>query len=210
MSFHFDHHGVVSAPAIKSLFPRECLRNGVFTNGDFLPTYAHDAEAVERTEHAFDRAMSAIAGLVDAGGSAAAQAVRAGFADSGGTPSQHGPPAGSLDLIAEQGRSLRVEGWMLAPTAANVIELVSEEGGTVRAERIVRPDLRTAFPDVEGAEKGGFSAMLPARTFERDGDFSFTLRARIGDAEVFSCKVLRPSRGPGGSGIRFADGVLYL
>ena len=93
----------------------------------------------------------------------------------------------------------------------DAIELASDTGEVVVASPVDRPDLATAFPQVEGAEGAGFSATLPARTFAREGNYEFTLRARKGNDVVFSSRVVRnPGRRSTSDGPRFDDQVLHL
>jgi radical SAM protein with 4Fe4S-binding SPASM domain len=210
MTFYFDDHGVVASAAIKAVFLRECARNEVFTNGNFMPTYAHDGEAVDRTERAFERAITAVASLVENSQRTVTEAIAAGF--SAARPVAEGLPGGFLEVLREGKMGLAVEGWMLLENGGpDAIELVSDTGEVVVAAAVDRPDLANAFPQVEGAQGAGFSATLPASTFAREGNYEFTLRAREGNDVVFSGRVVRnPGRRSPIDGPRFDGQVLYL
>ena len=53
--------GSLSSIELETLFIQECLRNGVFTNGLFLPSAAHDDEAVSFTIATFHVAVERVA-----------------------------------------------------------------------------------------------------------------------------------------------------
>jgi hypothetical protein len=60
-SLSFAPSGRLTPIGLQSLFVQECLKRGVLTNGNFLPSYAHDEAAVDPTRAAFARAIEAVA-----------------------------------------------------------------------------------------------------------------------------------------------------
>ena len=188
MFFFFEDHHLVSGRAMRAAFLRECALNGVFTNGNFLPTYAHDDDAVERTAVAFDAAIGALRRLVRSADATVARAVRAGLGDPPRT-NGHGPSLGHLDVVREGRDGVTVEGWLLAAGATvDSVELASQGGPPVRARVLERPDIAARFPEVDGAARAGFAATVSGPS---DGRFDLMLSARRGDAVVFSCRIVR-------------------
>lgn len=62
----FDSVGSLTGHGLKTLFVQECTRHGVLTNGNFLPSFAHDDDAVETTGRVFDKAIRTLALAVEA------------------------------------------------------------------------------------------------------------------------------------------------
>jgi len=189
MSFAFGDDAAVPPERLETVFLRECARNGVLTNGNILPSFAHDQEAIDRTMSAFDEALEATVELLRAGRAAMLEAIRSGVADEDG-------PGGYLDAAREEGGRLLVRGWLLPKNRApDAVEFVSSDGRQLLADPVKRPDVAQAFPSADGAEDCGFAAALPAEMFARGDDYDFTLRAREGDEVVFACRILRPQDG---------------
>jgi hypothetical protein len=186
MSFYF-HEELVSQARIRRLFLSECARQGVLTNGNILPSVAHDDEALERTEVAFDAALGRVAELLAAARMAVVESMGAGW-----NSASAGISGGSLDLVAENGAGLDLKGWLLYDDEpVDAVEAVGKDGAVLRATASERPDVATAFPALTGACRSGFEATLDPAVFKVDGRYSFTLRAlREGD-EVFRCSVER-------------------
>ena len=53
MTFGFGDHAALPPERLEALFLTICAENGVLTNINILPSYAHDAEALELTAAAF-------------------------------------------------------------------------------------------------------------------------------------------------------------
>jgi glutamate-1-semialdehyde 2,1-aminomutase len=60
LSFAFDAHGPLPPLGLRTLFVQECVRAGVLTNGNLLPSFAHDEAAVATTLQAFDGALATV------------------------------------------------------------------------------------------------------------------------------------------------------
>ena len=60
MTFQFQSVGRITPLGSMTLFVQECLKHGVLTNGNILPSYAHDDRAVEETAAAFDLALAVV------------------------------------------------------------------------------------------------------------------------------------------------------
>jgi glutamate-1-semialdehyde 2,1-aminomutase len=199
MAFSFHEAGGISPERLRSLFIRECARNGVLTTGMLYPTYAHDERALEQTLTVFDASLAAVAEVIAQGREVVGQAVRAGFAAAG---SQNGAergaalPDGHIDALFEDGDRLVVIGWMLLEEGPPQEIAVSDpEGVTETAARVPRPDLAKAFPGVGGAGDAGFSVSLPAQRFAPAGEYDFTIEARDRGDTVFRRRIVRGRRG---------------
>ena len=218
MTFEFADHGCVPGERLEAIFLRECARNGVLTNGNILPFHAHDADAVARTEVAFEEATKRATEAVEEGRAAIAKAVRVGFENAlqeqkvinDGAPSF----AGSLDLASDAGGRLVVHGWlMVSGEPADLVEVIAATGHSVKAETMERPDLSEAFPASAGADGCGFAAVLPASEFLQNGGYRFSLVGRKRERVIFRCEVIREieARRPLKSSARLGqDQVLYL
>jgi glutamate-1-semialdehyde aminotransferase len=66
MSFAFSPAGGITSLGLQTLFVQEALKRGVLTNGNLLPSYAHDARAVETSAAAFEGALEVLARAVAA------------------------------------------------------------------------------------------------------------------------------------------------
>jgi glutamate-1-semialdehyde aminotransferase len=199
LTFAFSPGENISWETLRNVFTLECMKNGVLHNGNLLPSYAHDDEAIERTLAAFDVALAAVA--------AAADAARAG--NEARRPTA--PTAnGYIEVLGESGEALEVVGWLLVDDEApDEIEVVAENGDQAVAERVERPDLEEGFPTASGARYAGFQSKLPAERFCSSGHYEFTLRARRGDHITFQCLVVRDGRFPGAPPYWIGDGVLF-
>jgi len=65
MSFAFSPAGGITAIGLQTLFVQECLKHGVLTNGNLLPSEAHDDEAIAVSKIAFDRALAVLRQAID-------------------------------------------------------------------------------------------------------------------------------------------------
>jgi len=210
MTFLFQDQGGLTSESIRLLFLQECLKNGVFTNGNLLPSFAHDEEAIERSVQGFSKALKVVAEAVGAG-------EITDQCEVGGA--LFGPRAmisnGFIDQIVEQEEGLAVSGWILLNEGApNAVEFLSAHGVSVPAKTINRPDIAKAFPTRKNAKKAGYSAILPTHLFRKEGDFDFTLCAMQKNRIAFRCRVFRHQRAsvkntPDGP-FSTSDGVLYI
>jgi hypothetical protein len=178
MTFVFGDDAGVPPERVETAFLRECARRGVLTNANILPSYAHDAEAVERTAEVFDEALGAATDYLSSGRVAMAEAIRTGLEATGSEPpADSALPGGYLDATREDGPQLLVRGWLLPRGRA--------------PDTIERRDVAAAFGAVD-AEMCGFAATLPADSFASGDEYEFTLRSRLGDEIVFACPIRRP------------------
>jgi hypothetical protein len=197
-----------------TVFALECARRGILTNGNILPSLAHDGEAVRRTEEAFRPALARVEALSGPAREAVGEAFRAGFERAGGRREAAGPHAGCLDTARDDGGQVLLRGWLVAGGEGPCVVEVLGPGGAVHvAERAVRPDLAQAFPGTPGVLHAGFEATLPTSGL-LDGDrYRYTIRARRGDEVVFECPVVqapgRSSPEPRAPAVG-ADGSLQL
>jgi hypothetical protein len=210
MSVLFAGAGRLDAETLRDLFLQECLKRGVFTNGNFLPCYAHDRESIAQT----------LAGLRGALG-VVAEAIRTDRVTDllpvGGFP--HGPRAhiaqGFIEQMEPAGGGLRVAGWMLLQDRApDAIELVTGDGRVFAAARTERPDIAAAFPALVGAQHAGFEARIDPCEPAQDGSVSFALVARRGERVAFRCHVVREAasaaRASASGPLWLGGGVLYV
>ena len=150
LTFAFDNDGGLPWETIRLLFVQECLKRGVLTNGNLLPSYALGEEDIARSLDVFEGALETVARAVEAG-------------KSGDTRGAPGPivAKGFVTVAAEEPGGLRIHGWMfVGDRAPGRIELEGA-GGTIPAVPVERPDLAEAYPQAESAAQAGFAAVLP-------------------------------------------------
>ena len=198
-----DEQAGVRADRLTTLFIQECAVHGVLTTGTLLPSYALDEEALDRTVAAVGQALDAVAGLI-AGGA------------EGRPPGRMLATRGFIDSMTERDGSLDVAGWLLVDDEPpDEVEVAGLDGDVVQADAVERPGVAETFPHVDGAERSGWSAVLPDSAFLRDGIWEFELRALRGGDVVFTCGVGRRSL-PAGTEpaltapYAVADGLVYV
>jgi glutamate-1-semialdehyde 2,1-aminomutase len=216
MTFDFAPDGGMLGQRIQIAFLKQCARAGVLTNGNILPSLAHDEDALAQTGDAFDAALGAVAGLVRAGTTALTDAVRVGFeaGDNGGAQGRR-RSAGCLDVVATQGEQLLLHGWVVPGDGApDTIEVIARTGNTHAAAPLARPDVAEAFPGVAGAERSGFAAALPASGFAHNGEFDCVLRALRSGETVFLTHIVTRRDGDAVDPVSprwdAAEGTLYV
>ncbi len=211
LSLAFWDHGTVMREDLLLPFILECARHGVLTNGMVLPSYAHDERAVEKTGEAFRAGLGSIAKITAQADTALKDAIRAGFS-AGDASINEGVPAAWIDSIRVDGDQMAVVGWMLLDDGwPDIVEFVSTAGERVVAEPDRRPDLESAFPQIEGSENGGYRALLPRGVFTDNGAWDFTMNARRGAKSVFSCRVKRERpASPNTPAPRWSDDILRI
>ena len=210
MTFAFADQAGVSREQASAMFLETCAEHGILTNGNLLPSAAHNDDAVERTLRAFDAATARIGELVTDASRTLAEAVTLGF--------RTGPDGrwygGSIDTVGIHYGRLELTGWLLtADGPPDVVEAVTDEGEAIAATTVPRPDVAQAHAAVPGAGAAGFSLSLAERRFTPEGHYRFALRARRGDEVVFECRIVRlPSEhtSPGYRPVIDGDGVLHL
>jgi glutamate-1-semialdehyde 2,1-aminomutase len=216
MTFAWGNNTAVPPERLESLFILECARQGVLTNGNILPSLAHDDEAVQRTEAAFRAAVERVAEHIRLGSAVLATAIRAGFERCGNAGTAAQAPAAYLDAVRDEGTKLDVRGWILPDGEGSpcTVEAHGAHGAVVEADRDTRPDVEQAFPDAASAKHAGFALALDAERFRAGDRWSFELRARRGDRVLFSCPISRAARtwqAPSLDPARIDDaGVLHL
>jgi acetylornithine/succinyldiaminopimelate/putrescine aminotransferase len=195
MAFSFSDDAALSPIEIQTAFLKECARNGVLSNGNILPSYAHDAEAIDRTMKGFEEALKSVGTVIHAGRKGVKEAFKEGFVDDQArkkTAAGASVPGGFLDAAREQGASLALWGWLLLEDGpADVVEFVAKNGEARAAGIMRRAELAQVFQSVPNAEDGGFTVTIPAYLFAPEGDYEFTLRARRGDHVMFDCPIVR-------------------
>jgi len=175
MTFVFEDQGGRRWDQLQALFVQECLKNGIFTNGNVLPSYAHDDLAVERTARGFERALEVVAAALEPDPSAPRAMIAIGF----------------LEHVGEEARMLHLSGWMLLPDRApDAVQVRLADGSLVPALTVERPDVAAAHPDVPGARQAGFALNVPLPALACDGRRELTLRALCGERVAFLCRVV--------------------
>jgi LPS sulfotransferase NodH len=97
---------------------------------------------------------------------------------------------GFLDQVAEEAKGLRVQGWMLLDDQpAGAVECETQGGERIRADVLMRPDIGEQYKHIEGAEKAGFTALIPGNALSSDRSCSLRIHALQQDRIVFSCDV---------------------
>jgi len=213
MTFGFIEENGWSPDRQRELFVQECLKRGVFTNGNLLASHAHDEAAVERTLAGLDGALDVLA-LALRGHAREARPV-------GGAP--NAPRAigatGFLESFVERDDRLELGGWMLLDDGPpEGVTLRARDGSEVRATMIARPDLGKAFPHIPRAHMSGYSLATPAKLFRKAGargqdEYDFMLCGMRGAEVAFRCRVVcrRTAAQAALAGpMSTADGVLYL
>lgn len=191
LTLAFWDHGPVMREDLTLAFILECARHGVLTNGMVLPSYAHDEAAVTRTIAAFEAALGSLAETAAAADSAMRDAMRAGFSMGNGDHGE-GLATGWIDVMRVDGEQMSIAGWMLLDDGwPDVVEFVSATGERLVAEPEKRPDLRTAFPQIDGSENGGYRVSLPKQVFGQNGTWDITIRGQRDAETVFSCRIKR-------------------
>lgn len=193
MTFVFGDNAAVPPERLEAAFVIECARRGILTNGNILPSLAHDGEAVQLTGEAFEQALKPVRKLIQSGQEAVAQAVAKGLAHTAGPGPAGALPAAFFDAARDDGQRLLFSGWMLSEEGkACTVDILGPRGHVYRADPVERPDVAAAWPDAPGAGRAGFRAILSAEHFVDDGRYSFVVRGRCGDQVVFVCPVTRP------------------
>ncbi len=187
MTFVFQEDGGIPWDSLQALFVQACLERGVFTNGNILPSAAHDAAAVERTLEGFEGALAVVAEAVHGG-----RRAQEGAGESTSLPRAM-ISVGYLDELRRQGDELVLSGWALLDGGpADAVEIATPSGESFLARPTERPDIAVAHPDVDRAERAGYAAVLPlAAVREADGDrLVLRLRLRRGTRVAFLCRVI--------------------
>jgi len=210
MTFVFNPDGGLSWAEVQSLFVQECLKRGVFTNGNILPGFAHDDAAVERTVESLEGALEVVAEAVHSGRRQL---------ESGSAEPAPGPRAmittGYIEELRRQGDGLAIAGWaILQEETAEVIELVAADGTVALAQKVARPDVAAAYPHVRDGESAGYCAQLPVELDGGDEPIELTLRLHRPGCLAFLCRVVIESP-PDSTGAWpgphwLGDGILYI
>lgn len=188
MTVGFATQGGLSHPELHALFAQECLRQGVFCNGNILPCAQHDEAAIARSIAAFDRVLEVLGRAVGESGRGTRGAPAARIA------------TGFLEARADAGDALHLAGWLLLPTgAADRIRLQLPDGSWAEAQVVERPDLARAHPGAENARRAGFAVNVPRAALGAGGEPVVTLHALRGERVAFLCRLWlegRPWTGP--------------
>jgi glutamate-1-semialdehyde aminotransferase len=192
----FEPQGGRTARELENLFVQELLRRKIFSNGNFLPSLAHDPGALEETAAAVDAALDAVAAL------AGARAPRDGEPR---TPPMAAIASGFVERLESRNGTLSISGWLLLPDgAADSIEVRIVGGASPQVRTIERADVAATRPQQPTALRAGWELEVPARP-----PCELELRLRRGDRVVWVLRlviehaVLVAPRWAG-------DGVVYL
>jgi len=177
MTFTFEAQGGCTPDGLAALFVEESLKRGILTNGNILPSRAHDQIAVDRSARAFDEVLAILAIAVG---------VRAPDGGEPRTPPRAARAKGYVESIRRDAGRTRLTGWMLledGPPDALTATVAAEV--PVRASTVERPDVGAAYADVAHAARAGFVVDLSC-----EAPREIVLTARRGDRDVFVCRVL--------------------
>jgi LPS sulfotransferase NodH len=98
---------------------------------------------------------------------------------------------GFIEGMKELDDGLYILGWLLLEDGPpDRITITDRSGVEIDAERIKRPDLKKAFPNIPGAGRGGYAATLPARMIDWEKGDEFVIRAMVGSRTLFKCRVV--------------------
>lgn len=178
MTVGFETQGGLAHADLNALYAQECLKNGVFSNGNVLPCAQHDDAAIERSCAAFERVFAVLGQAV----------ARNGQGDRGAPAAM--VATGFLEAAHDDGTNVHVAGWLLlARGAADAIEFELADGSRVRAASVERADVAAAHPTAEDARAAGFAANLPKSALRSENGRHATLRALRGDRVAFLCRI---------------------
>ena len=209
MTFVFHDQGALGWSDARAIFLQECLQCGVLTNGNLLPNWAHDQQAVEETLAVFRKAFMKVVSCVKESSSGdpipvggfmfGLKALRViGFVE-------------QIDFDEERS-TVSVAGWVLLDSGApDAIELHSDCTDVItRADQVERPDLVSGFPDRENVDKAGFYAEISRADYESEKFCRFTIKAIKDGDVVWQCIVEFQGRVDATGPWPVTDGVLYL
>lgn len=177
MTFVFNDQNGVSWQTLRTSFLQHCLSHGVLTNGNLLPSYAHDDLAVDETLEVFDGALKCLSEVInDEPGARDSLTVQvAGFMD-------------KLELLTD---GIRIGGWILLnQESPDLVEVhVLDEDSELEVERLERDDIKKAFSDSRDSLHSGFQCLLPADLFQYESEIQLRIVASAKGRPVFQCVV---------------------
>lgn len=180
MTFTFEAQGGCTPDGLAALFVEESLKRGILTNGNVLPSRAHDVIAVERSARAFDEVLDVLAVAIG---------VRAPDSSEPRTPPRAARAKGYIESIDRVAGRVRLTGWMLLEDGPpDVLTASGAMAAPVRASNVERVDVGAAYPGVASSARAGFVVDLPTETLGE-----FVLTARRGDRDVYVCRVVLAS-----------------
>ncbi|MEO6710997.1 MAG: aminotransferase class III-fold pyridoxal phosphate-dependent enzyme, partial [Planctomycetota bacterium] len=172
----FEPQGGRRPEELQALCVQELLRRGIFTNGNFLPCFAHDAAAVERTAQACELALDAVARL------AGARAAREGEP---ATPPMAAIATGFVERVEPTSSGVKLSGWLLlSDGGADRIEARLADGSPILVQRIERPDVAASHANLPDALGSGWLLEVPLRP-----PVEFQLRLVRGDRTAWTLRV---------------------
>ncbi len=196
MTFTFEPQGGRTPAELQTLFVQEMLRRGVFTNGNLLPTYAHDDSAIARTASAFDGALEVLARSTGA---------RAPRPDEPASPPLAATATGFVESVSCANGRTRISGWMLLDDGPpDAVDLRTADGSCLPGRILERADVASTHPGMERALHSGFTLELPDPLRG-----AALLRAWRGDRVAFVCRILFEGEGLA-SPHWIGDGLLYV
>lgn len=175
MTVAFDECPDLSSADQQSLFVQECLKRDVFMNGNVLPCYAHDEDAIVKSEGVFGASLEVVAEAIAAPASRPRAAMATGF----------------LETAQRANGELHVAGWLLLKDCApDSFDVRTADGTLVPSEVVERPDVAAANAGIARAERAGFAIRLMLETLAVRDRHEFTLRAICGGRVAFLCLVV--------------------
>ena len=210
MTFSFQDDESLGWSDARDIFLQECLLNGVMTNGNLLPSWAHDQQDIEFTLDVFRLGLEAVA------------TVKQGLSQNQSTPIggsiydiKSRNIMGFVEVIQpseEIGDSTEVIGWILLDSGCpEQNEFHSRDNDSkVIASKVERPDLVEAFPSHTNSNWAGFRVQLPNSKFVFNGKLRFSLNVIHTSQNVFQCVAEIDLTGELDGPWPIGDGVLYL
>ena len=187
MAFRFAAQNGRHPKELKSIFILECLKHGILTNGNILPTFAHDRAAIDQSMEVFSKAILK---------------VRDAFESSSNVTSKTALPhdASSLKVKGVLGGVKYLSqrtvffGWLFVDgQAADRLEFELEDGSKITAQRVSRADLDENFPNILNARSAGFRCEIE-NTGESKRHRRVVLVATVGGVERFHCLIVDDSQ----------------
>ena len=95
---------------------------------------------------------------------------------------------GYLDKISEEREYIHIVGWLLLKTGpADSIKIVTDDGKTIKAQSVVRPDIEMGFPQITLSCNSGFEAKIKRTSINTEFGYQFSIVANQTEETV--CRI---------------------
>ena len=192
----FESQGGRTPGELQELCVQELLRRRIFSNGNFLASFAHGEQELQLTTQALEGALDCVARL------AGLRAPRAGEPN---TPPRAAIATGFVERVESTPRGVELTGWLLlSDGAADAIEARTPDGRRFEVVRLDRPDVAAARAGEPAYLRAGWATTLPLSP-----PAEFELRLARGDRVVWTLRVV-VERGSIAAPRWAGDGILYV